>query len=211
MLQRLRQQQAHPRVALGHGGDVGRALRDARQVSQYVRVAAQVPRLEVAHGGEREHIHDVGRGELAASKVRHLGQPRLHHRQGPIHPLPRRLCRRVALGRLDAAQHHVAAQVRLQVAVGKVEPVQVVGKVSVLRRQRQPAPAMPGNDVLHDGARLGNLHIAIGHHRRRASRVQGAQLGRGQAGDRVAGVVLERVGNAQLFAKPDDPLGLGDA
>jgi hypothetical protein len=73
----------------------------------------------------------------------------------------RSLCRqrrRVTLGRLDAAQHHVAAQVRLQVAVGKVEPVQVVGKVSMLRRQRQPAAAMPGDDVLHDGARLGNLY-----------------------------------------------------
>lgn len=39
MLRRLRQKQAHARVAFGHGGDVGRALSAACQVGQNVGVA----------------------------------------------------------------------------------------------------------------------------------------------------------------------------
>ena len=112
---------------------------------------------------------------------------------------------------VEPAQDHVAAHVRLQVAVREVEPVEVLRKVGVGRRQREAATAVLRDDVVDDRSRFGQHQIAVGDHRRSAQRVQGHELGRREVGLRVAHVVLQHVGHAELFAEPDDPLRLGFA
>ena len=97
---------------------------------------------------------------------------------------------------------------RLQIGIGKVKPVQVACKVRVRGRQSQTAAAIDRDDVFNDGARFSQNQIAIGNDRRSAQRMQRLQLGRRQNGDRVALVALEFIRHAQLFAKPDDSLGL---
>ena len=64
--------------------------------------------------------------------------------------------RRIGTGELQQKQ-----DLRLQVAVGEVEPVEVVGIVLVRRRERKSAVAVFVDDVLGAGSRLSESEVSI--------------------------------------------------
>src|SRR5689334_13706204 len=74
------------------------------------------------------------------------------------------------------------------------------------RSQRETPVAVRGNDVFHDRARLGEHELAIGDHRRGADRMKGLVLRWSK--QRRTRIALEFVRDSELFAEPDDPLGL---
>ena len=72
------------------------------------------------------------------------------------------------------------------------------------RDQGETAAAIFRDDVLHDGAGLGQHQVAVGDDRRSPDRMQRLVV-RGSE-QRRACVALQFIGNAKFFAKPDDPL-----
>eukprot|EP01036_Dinobryon_divergens_P041956 gene41956-55668_t len=109
-----------------------------------------------------------------------------------------RLEHRIVGRKIQPPQDHVAAGRRLERAVGEMEPVE----------EDEPALAMLRDDPVDDGAGLGQQHVAVLHHRRRAQRMQRLVFGRRQPRDRIAVVDLQVVRDAEFLAEPDDPLGL---
>ena len=81
-------------------------------------------------------------------------------------------------------------------------------EVGMVRPQRKPAVAVFRDDVFDDRAGLREHEIAVGDDGRRSDRVQRLVVRRRQHGDGIARVALQLVGNSQLLAEPDDPLGL---
>ena len=137
-----------------------------------------------------------------------LSKPGLHQRQRQMQP-PAHGHRHRVLGRqVEPADQHVAAHHWLQVAVGKVQPIEVLHKVRVCSSHREPVTTIPGEDVVNHRTGLGQQHIPIGDNRRGAQRVQCLEFGWRQVGYRIADVVLERVADVQLLAEPDDAFRL---
>jgi AraC-like DNA-binding protein len=88
-----------------HRPPVRRARADALQPGQDVRPGRQVVGLEQPHGGEREHRHDVGRGERRAGEERHLAEPRVDGGQPPPAAPARALAVQACDARLVDALH----------------------------------------------------------------------------------------------------------
>ena len=111
---------------------------------------------------------------------------------------------------LRAGHEHVEENGGLEGAVGVMEPVEVIGVVSVGGWDLQVAvPVVFREDILDDGARFAEFDVAIFDYGSGSGRVEGPQFWGGE--ERVAVVRFEGVGEMEFFAEPDDALGLGAA
>ena len=97
---------------------------------------------------------------------------------------------------------------RLKIAVREMEPVEIGGKIGMVRSELQPAASVFGDDVFDDGAGFGEEHSLVLDDGRGAERVQALQFGRRKDGHGIALVKREFVRNAKLLAEPHDPLRL---
>jgi hypothetical protein len=57
-----------------------------RQISDDIRTAREIVGLEIAHRGEREAGHDIGRGELIACEILRIACPRVKEVEGSVDP-----------------------------------------------------------------------------------------------------------------------------
>jgi hypothetical protein len=112
----------------------------------------------------------------------------------------------ITVGSLEPAQQHVAAHERLKIAVGKMEPIKVLGIVGMVRPQSQSTTAVRADDVVDDGRGFGQYQIAVADDRRIAEWVHLSQLGGRKPRDGVALIALDLIGNLQFFAEPHDAL-----
>src|ERR1700722_1671082 len=89
-----------------------------------------------------------------------------------------------------------------------MKPIEI-GRVIWMRGvEPEAAAAMPDDDVFDNSGRFSEQQVAILDQRCGAERMKSSELGRRKARDCVASVVPQFVGNAQLFAEPDNTLGL---
>jgi hypothetical protein len=79
---------------------------------------------------------------------------------------------RVIRSEVDPSKHHVPAHIGLQVAVRKMQPVQISRKARIGRRDREPPVAIFCDDVVDVRARLGQHQIVVDDHGRSAERMQ---------------------------------------
>lgn len=164
--------QGQLRISLGSRLLVAVSLSSTLQPSQNVGVCRNIFARESSHGGEWEDVHDVRGGEL----VTHQPLIRLEVVVHKIQELGKlvEVTLGVPLFGIDVSmlQDHNAAQLRVQVAVGEMKPVQVLGVVLVRGIKGQLAVAVLVNDVLRDGTALGESHIAVLNNWRLANWVQ---------------------------------------
>jgi hypothetical protein len=92
-----------------------------------------------------------------------------------------------------------------------MQPEQIVGVAGLAWAHGEPACAIGLDDVFDDRAGLAERELAIGDDRRRAEGCERPVLCRRQPGLRIALIVLQLKPDAELLAKPDDPVGLRNA
>jgi hypothetical protein len=187
---------------------IGVALSDALQVGEDGGIRREIEGQEVAHGRQGKDDHDVRRREVASGEIVDLGEAGLDQTEREVEPTLHGPQKRIVRGQVQADQDHVPAGGRLQRAVGEMEPVKELGEVGMVGGQHEAAVAVPGCDVLDDGGRFGQHHVAVGDHRRGAEGMQRLVFRRREHGDGKALVALQVVRDAEFLAQPDDPLGL---
>lgn len=151
----------HVKVTLFQRLPVRRPRRNVLEVPQQVGVGAQVQLgVEAAHGGQAKDAHNVRQAELLACQVLVALEPVVQVLQGGLRARREGGYDGAVVGQPRQEEHHVARHGRLQRAVGKVQPLQVLAVLGVLGRAHEAqargglGPVDVGN-VLHDGARLG--------------------------------------------------------
>ena len=107
---------------------------------------------------------------------------------------------------LDAVEHELEKQRGHQRALGVVHPVAVPEPLRRAGRGHQTSLAVALDEVLEDRAGLGERDVAVRDHRRLSERVDLPERRRREHRLRVALVVLDLVGNAELFEQPEHAL-----
>lgn len=150
----------HAEISLLDARLVRRPRRNVLHIPQHILIRPAINKgIEAPHGADAKHRHDIRRAQLLAREVLAARQPLVQQRVAAEEALLEVLDH----GRagLAAGEHerHVARYARLQRAVGVVQPLQVRAVVLVAGRAGQGAGrrGVHGEDVLEDGARLGQL------------------------------------------------------
>jgi hypothetical protein len=189
-------------AALLERGLVGGPGLEARHPGLDVRKAAETAE-DAQHLAHEAHLH-VGGAELAEQPVAAF-QRALHkaHVVGDL-AVDARLQRRGRLAEPADVQLHEQRQHGR--ALGVMQPL-VIGLVSVgAERRRQPAAAVPADQIVDDGPGLVDGARAVGDHRALAERVDRGEFRRPEAGLRIALIAPDLVGQAELFQQPQDAL-----
>jgi hypothetical protein len=92
-----------------------------------------------------------------------------------------------------------------------MEPEQIVGEIRRVRRHRQSAVAIFGDDIVDDRAGLAEHLVAVAEHRRGAHGMQRLIRVRGQPRLWVPRIDDQIVVEPKLLTDPDNPLGLRNA
>lgn len=136
-----------PRITLGHCSLIASSLGHALQVGQDGIIALEAEWSKHSHRGQWTHVHDVCGGEFIPCKPCVGAEPVLEELQRHFKPPLGKSGSHVAWRWVGPRDLALEAECGLQVAIAKMQEIQIVWIIGSRWRDRQVSPAILGQNV----------------------------------------------------------------
>lgn len=139
-----------PRIPLGHCSLIASSLAHPLQIGQDGIIALEAKRSKHSHCGQWTDVHDVCGGEFVTCKPRVGAEPVLEDLQRHFKPTLGKSGSHIAWRWVGPRDLALEAESGLQVAIAKMQEIQIVWIIGSRWRDRQGSLAILGQNVFDD-------------------------------------------------------------